>query len=139
MSVIGAAEPVGCLLPPDPPWSVRVARTTGGGPAVEVYLGEFFVDVVASSRSRRLLRGACTGVVTGQPHTIAWGCLPASGGLAPGLEFIPRRIFPQPRLVTAENISSWFWLATASGRFARVSALSHDTRESCQVRLAGRY
>jgi hypothetical protein len=124
---------------PLPPWSVRMTRTVAGGPAVEVYVGESLVDVVvAAPWGRLLLSGACSAVVFGKPHTIAWGRLPVLGEPVPGLEFTRGRVFSRPRPVYADRIASWFWVAEAAGRFGRVTAVSRGKRESLRVWSLGR-
>jgi hypothetical protein len=126
--------------PPGAPWSVRVARSMGSGPALEVYVGGSLVDVVlASSRGARLLRGACSAVVAGKPCTIAWGCLPVIGGPQPRPEFSRGWLFFSRTLpATADSIADRFWLAAAKGRFGRVAVDSHGTREWCRAWAAGK-
>ena len=124
----------GRLLPPGAPWSVRVARGAGGRAALEVYAGESVVDVmVACSRGCQLLRGACWAVVAGEPHTLAWGCLPVLGGPAPCVALSYGRLFPRSQPAQADSVASWFWLAAAHGRFSRVTAASPAANESCRV------
>lgn len=131
--------PARLLLPPSAPWAVRVARGTGGRLALEVYAGESVVDVVvAPSRGCQLLRGACSAVIAGESHTLAWGCLSVPGELAPCVEFSRRRVFPQLQAAQADSIADWFWLAAADGRFARVVAVSGGTRAECRVFAVGR-
>lgn len=133
-----AAGPAGLLLPPGAPWPVRVARGTGGRAALEVYAGQSVVDVVvAPSRGCQLLRGACSIVVAGESHTLAWGCLPVPGGPVPGVEFSRGRVFRQLRRAQADRVAGWFWLATADGRFARVAAASPGARDWCRVLAVG--
>jgi hypothetical protein len=129
-----SAGPARLLLPPSTPWSVRVARGTGGRAALEVYAGESVVDVVvAPSRGGQLLRGACSMVVAGESRTLAWGCLPVPGGPVPGVEFSRGRVFPRRQGAQAASIASWFWLAAVDGRFTQVAAASPGTDESCRV------
>lgn len=129
----------GHLFPPGSPWSVRLARDTAGRLALEVYAHDSLVDVVvASSRGSQLLRGACATVGTGEPRTIAWGCLLAEGGPAPLLEFVRGRFFPRPQPACADTVAGWFWLAAVDGRFNRVAAISHDRRAWCRVLAADR-
>lgn len=60
------------LFLPGTPWSMRLACGSGVRPALEVYAAGSLLDVVvASSRSGRLLRGACAVVIAGQARTIA--------------------------------------------------------------------
>ena len=129
----------GLLLPPGSPWSVRVGRGTGGRPALEVYAAGSLVDVVvAPSRGCQLVRGACSAIVAGQARAIAWGCLPVAGSPAPCVEFICGRFRPRLQPGNAVSVASWFWLAAADGRFTRVTAASHGTRESGRVLAVGR-
>jgi hypothetical protein len=127
------------LLAPGSPWLVRVARGTDGRPALEVYAAGSLIDVVvAPSLGCRLLRGACSAVVTRNPRAIAWGCLPVTGSPPPDVEFVRRRFRPRPQPANTDSVAGRFWFAMADGCFSRVTAVSHGTRESCRVLAVGR-
>jgi hypothetical protein len=120
---------------PGTPWSMRLALSSGGRPALEIHAGGSLIDVmVASSRASQLLRGACMMVVARQPRAIAWGCLPAARGEVPSVEFIRGRIRRRAQPEEAESAAGWFWFADADGRFRQVVATSRDRRESCRIR-----
>jgi hypothetical protein len=116
------------------PWSMRTAISTGGRCALEVYAAGSLIDVmVAPSLGSQLLRGACTTVSAGQPRAMAWGCLPKARGAVPFVEFVRSRVRPRPQMEAAENVSAWFWVAAAEGRFSRVVVTSQDERASCRT------
>ena len=120
---------------PGTPWSMRLAPSSGGRPALEIHAGGSLIDVmVASSRASQLLRGACMMVVARQPRAIAWGYLPAARSEFPSVEFIRGRIRRRAQPEEAESVAGWFWFADADVRFRQVVATSQDRRESCRIR-----
>jgi hypothetical protein len=115
------------------PWSMRAAIGADGRSALEVYAAGSLIDVMlAPSLGSQLLRGACTTVRAGRHHSMAWGCLPAAGGTIPFVEFVPGGFHHRPQIEAAEDVSAWFWVATAAGRFSRVTATSQTERVSCR-------
>ena len=123
---------------PGSPWSVRMARGSGGRPALEVYAGGSLVDVmVASSRGSLLLHGACRAGAGGRPRCLAWGCLPAAGGQVPRVEVSRGRVRRHARPAEAQGLADWFWLADAAGTFSHVQVTSQAERQSCRIPAAG--
>jgi len=124
-----------CLL--GTPWSVRLACGSADRPALEVYAARSLIDVVvASSRASQLLRGACTAVIAGQAHTIAWGCLTAARSELPSVRFLRRRIRRRAQPAEPESVIGWFWIAAADGLFTKVLVTSRRECRSCRARTA---
>jgi hypothetical protein len=122
------------------PWSMRLACSSAGRPALEVHAAGSLVDVmVASSRASQLLRGACAVVVAGQACAIAWGCLPAACSELPSVEFLRGRIRRRSQPEETECAAGWFWFADVDGRFSRVVVTSQRGRKSCRIRMADAY
>ena len=116
--------PPGEARPPDlSPWTVRVAGPHSPWPALEVYEAGILLDVMSSTRlAVPLLRGACTAESVRGPCALAWGRLsgPDAGLRA---EFgLGRR--PAWRPAAVVRVSSWGWLAVATGRFDAVTVSS---------------
>jgi hypothetical protein len=125
------------LYLPGTPWSLRLAGSSGGRPALEVYAAGSLVDVmVASSRASQLLHGACRAAVGRQERVIAWGCLPTAGSELPSVEFIHGRICHRAQPAAAESVVGWFWFADSDGRFSQVAVTSQEGRESCRIPTA---
>ncbi len=125
------------LYLPGTPWSMRLARGSGGRPALEVHAAGSLIDVmVASTQGSQLLRGACRAVVARQASAIAWGYLPTVRGELPSVEFNRGRIRQRAQLEDAESVAGWFWFADTDGRFSQVVVTSHGERESCRIRTA---
>lgn len=124
------------------PWSLRIARGSGGRLALEVYAGGSLIDVmVASSRASRLLHGTCRSAAGSRPaRSTAWGCLPTADGEPPSVEFISGRIHRRVQPAVARSVVGRFWFADADGRFDHVVvAADHGERESCRIRTVGGY
>ena len=125
------------LYLPGTPWSLRLAGSSGGRPALEVYAAGSLIDVmVASPRASQLLHGACRAAVGKQARAIAWGCLSTARGELPSVEFIHGRIRRRAQPALAESVVGWFWFADADGRFSQVAVTSRETRESCRIPAA---
>lgn len=121
---------------PGTPWSIRPAAGSGARAALEIYQAGTIVDVVvAPSLAPRILRGARSAVWAGQPHAVAWGCLPAAGGSL-SVAFTRGRIRPRNRAAEVTRVASWFWIALAEGRFDSVTVTHRGTRERRRVRKA---
>lgn len=125
---------------PGTPWSIRVAVGPAGRPALEMYRGAALIDVmVAQSLAPVLLRQARRVARHGQMFCAAWGSLPADGGHV-RVEFrtgrLRRRGWRDQRVLTvpADEMCGQFWIATATGRFDRVTVTSLDSRDQCSVR-----
>jgi hypothetical protein len=125
------------LYLPGTPWSLHLAGSSGGRPALEVYAAGSLIDVmVASSRASQLLHGACRAAVGRQARAMAWGCLPTARGELPSVEFIRGRIRHRVQPAVAESVVGWFWFADADGRFSQVVVASQGERESCRIPTA---
>ena len=125
------------LYLPGTPWSLRLASSSGGRPALEVYAAGSLIDVmVASSRASQLLHGACTAAIGRQARSIAWGCLPAARAEPPSVEFTRGRIHRRAQPVAAESVVAWFWFADADGRYSQVAVSSQGERDSCRIPAA---
>lgn len=124
------------------PWSTRMAAGPAGRPALEVYWEATLIDVmVGRSFAPLLLRGAGRAARHGLRYCVAWGCLPADGSTI-RVEFQPGKLrallrwpsAPVTRTVAAVEVAGLFWIATATGRFDRVTVTGMDCRDRCAVR-----
>jgi hypothetical protein len=121
------------------PWSTRMAAGSAGRAALEIYRGASLIDVmVANSFAPLVLRGARRVSRHGLMFCVAWGCLPPDDAVR--VEFRARRLRVadhRARLVLAvpaTRVGDHFWIATAAGRFERVTATSLDCHAQCDVR-----
>jgi hypothetical protein len=121
------------------PWSTRVAAGPSGRPALEIYRGSAIIDViVAHSLAPMLLRGARRARRHGLTFCVAWGSLPADGGQV-SVEFQAGRLRSRLRgaqrvtAVRAAEVRDHFWIATATGRFDRVTVTSPAGRQRCPI------
>ncbi|WP_328537472.1 hypothetical protein [Streptomyces sp. NBC_00344] len=112
---------------PGTPWSVRMARASGGRAALELYAGDDVLDVlVATSLDTRLLRGACVGVTDSGRQVLAWGVLEPGRAAAPRVVFTPKGWWVRSRETQAAVIGGSFWLCVSQGRFSRVAVTRCD-------------
>jgi hypothetical protein len=96
-----------------------------------VYAGEPLIDVmVASSRASRLLHGTCRLAVGGPPRSTAWGCLSATEGEPPSVDFVRGRLRRRAQPARARSVAGRFWVAAVEGRFDQVVVISRGERES---------
>ncbi|QMU75601.1 hypothetical protein GXW83_07490 [Streptacidiphilus sp. PB12-B1b] len=110
----------------EPPWSVRLGSGPRGRPALEVHNLGLLLDVlVAEPRAGRVLRGARRdgGRGGGRESVLVWGRMPTDG-VPPGLVLSRRG----RGLCAAEasGIAGLFWVASAGGRYDRVTAARAD-------------
>jgi hypothetical protein len=119
------------------PWSLRRARGPGTRPALELYEAGDLADIIVATRvGSRTLRGACRTGRGGQALALAWGRLPADGGLVTVM-FAARR--PLRGIVQAQvlEVAGLAWFAVAAGRFTVVTASCHQGCEGLRLQ-AGR-
>jgi hypothetical protein len=115
------------------PWSVRVSRQTAARPAIEIYAGDTLLDVVvATPLSAGVLCGAARTVANGQRHVIAWGRLVGSAA-GIGVRFSRRSLGEGGHAAEVMPVSDWFWVATAEGRFAAVTATYLGTSQRRRI------
>ena len=122
------------------PWSTRMAAGPAGRAALEIYREAALIDVVvAQSLAPVLLRGAYRVSRHGVMFCVAWGSLPRDGGPV-RVEFETSRLRYRRRgagramAVRAIHIADHFWIATATGRFSRVTVATPDARQRGAVR-----
>jgi len=120
---------------PDPgllhrtPWSVRLPGGPGTRPVVEIYeAGSLAGLVVATHVTPQITGRGRRAVRDGQAYALAWGRAPQGGPVA--VTFSRGRLRRRTRRARVTAIDSWWWLATASGRFDAVSASHRGIRES---------
>ena len=105
---------------PGAPWSLRLARGTGGRAALEVYEHGTLLDVVvATPLAAELLRGARRAQCGGRYRAMAWGRL-LSDRAAVSVTFRRGRIRPALSVAEVTEIGASFWVAVADGHFGRV-------------------
>jgi len=88
---------------------------------VEIYEAAALLDVVSSTRLvAQVLRGARGVRVADGRRVIAWGRLPVSAGV-PAIEFRGGRRRVRRQAVAPAVVTSWCWVAVASGRYDTVT------------------
>jgi hypothetical protein len=117
----------------DCPWTLRLAGASGSCPAVEIYEHDVLIDVVTATAVARLhVRGARSASGPSGPCALAWGRMPATGGL-PVVEFRARGwrrpAVPFSRFLPAD----WLWIAHAHGRVRAVAVTVAGTTRRYRV------
>jgi hypothetical protein len=116
------------------PWSYRVAGVSSSCPAVELYEAGSLLDVVSSTRLVvQVLRGARSTQAGDSLRVVAWGRMPLDGRL-PAVEFIRGRFRRTRRDAPPVRITSWCWLAVATGPYDAATVTYDGTAVRCRLR-----
>jgi len=116
-----ATGPGGAGPLPGAPWSLRLARGTGGRPALEVYENGTLLDVmVATPVAAEVLRGARRASRDRRYRALAWGRL-LSDGASVTVTFRRGRVRTASSAAAVTEVGTWFWVAATDGYFSRVS------------------
>lgn len=123
---------------PGYPWTLRLAGAGRSCPAVEIFEHGVLIDVVTATRVARLhLRGARAASGSAGPCALAWGRMPAAGGL-PAVEFRARGWRSAAVPASPFLAADWLWIAVADGVFAAVTVTAAGTGYRCRVMSPGR-
>jgi hypothetical protein len=103
------------------PWSIRLAGSRSGRPALEFYEAGELIDVVSSTPlAAALLRGARSVSTADGRRAVAWGRLQAARP-DPEAEFTSGLFVHKAQSAVVIKVTPWCWLAIADGRFDAVT------------------